>query len=255
MSKKIFIKDKYLSSDKMTVCVPVVASTREAVIEQVKNSIAASAEMIELRADYFSFLYNQQELSEVLETVAELAKSTIVLFTIRTSAEGGQIDISEEDYKKILLFVSTTGNTDIIDVESSHISECTHFVNMLHSNGAYVLASHHDFDSTPELLDMTDMFDKMQETGADILKLAVMPKDSSEVIRALKAADIANEDYDEELVVVISMGKIGMVSRIAGTLVGSCITFAALEQSSAPGQIDFADMNTILKILEKNGDN
>ncbi|MCR4567107.1 MAG: type I 3-dehydroquinate dehydratase [Pseudobutyrivibrio sp.] len=255
MSKKLFIKDKYLSSDKLTVCVPIVAATKEALIQQVQNAVKAQADMIELRADFFTFLRDKDALADALDAVSELTPSTMVLFTIRTKLEGGEIDISEEDYKNILLFASTTGMVDIIDVETSHIREATHFVNLLRNNGVYVLASHHDFQKTPELLDMTDIYDQMQQTGADILKLAVMPEDSAQVLRALKAADIANEEYDEELVVVISMGKLGMLTRIAGPLVGSCITFAALEKSSAPGQIDYEDMNIILQILDKNGDN
>ncbi len=93
MSKKLFIKDKYLSSDKLTVCVPIVAATKEALIQQVQNAVKAQADMIELRADFFTFLRDKDALADALDAVSELTPSTMVLFTIRTKLEGGEISL------------------------------------------------------------------------------------------------------------------------------------------------------------------
>ena len=45
------------------------------------------------------------------------------------------------------------------------------------------------------------------------------------------------------------MGDLGKVTRVAGELMGSVMTFAALEESSAPGQIDITEMPKILAAL------
>ena len=207
--------------------------------------------MIELRADYFSFLEDKEALEEVLKQVAEIADSTIVLFTIRTDLEGGESAIAEELYKDLIVFASTTGYVDIVDVETSHVEDAAEFISLLQGNGVYVLASHHDFHETPELLDMIDMYGTMRNTGADILKLAVMPNTRDDVVRAMQAANMVNEEIEDALICSISMGSLGKISRIAGGLVGSCISFASLDASSAPGQLSYDDMNTIIKILEK----
>ena len=55
--------------------------------------------------------------------------------------------------------------------------------------------------------------------------------------------------YPNQLLITMSMGKLGMVSRISGELFGSCVTFAAGKKASAPGQIAMDDLKNILQIL------
>ena len=109
MSKELIIKTQELSSQKVSICVPVVASTVDSVLQQVNNCVEANVPMIELRADYFDFLEDRDVLEDTLRRVAEITASTMVLFTIRTDVEGGEIAIAEELYRDIISFVSTTG--------------------------------------------------------------------------------------------------------------------------------------------------
>jgi len=51
-------------------------------------------------------------------------------------------------------------------------------------------------------------------------------------------------------IVTISMGKLGLVSRIAGSTFGSAITFGTAGTASAPGQLDSANLKNILDVLE-----
>ena len=83
------------------------------------------------------------------------------------------------------------------------------------------------------------------------IKCAVMPNTRDDVVRSMQAANMVNEEIEDALICSISMGSLGKVSRITGSLVGSCISFAALDAASAPGQLSYGDMNTIIKILEK----
>ena len=46
------------------------------------------------------------------------------------------------------------------------------------------------------------------------------------------------------------MGKLGLVSRIAGSTFGSAITFGTAGAASAPGQLDSASLKNILDVLE-----
>lgn len=49
--------------------------------------------------------------------------------------------------------------------------------------------------------------------------------------------------------ITISMGKLGAVSRICGETFGSCITFGAGTDASAPGQIPATQLRKILELL------
>ena len=49
--------------------------------------------------------------------------------------------------------------------------------------------------------------------------------------------------------VTMSMGQMGVISRICGELTGSAITFASAGKASAPGQIAVEDMNVLLEAL------
>ena len=51
--------------------------------------------------------------------------------------------------------------------------------------------------------------------------------------------------------VAVSMGRFGAVSRIAGRMFGSVMTFAAAEKASAPGQINVGELRNILDVLDK----
>lgn len=55
--------------------------------------------------------------------------------------------------------------------------------------------------------------------------------------------------------ITMSMGELGMVTRLSGHLTGSVMTFGALttEKASAPGQIPIKELKQILTTL--NGEN
>jgi 3-dehydroquinate dehydratase-1 len=47
----------------------------------------------------------------------------------------------------------------------------------------------------------------------------------------------------------ISMGEIGVVTRIAGGLFGSDITFALGRSATAPGQVSIGDLRQAMSVL------
>ena len=50
-------------------------------------------------------------------------------------------------------------------------------------------------------------------------------------------------------VVTMSMGRLGVLSRLAGTLTGSAMTFASVGEASAPGQIPIEQMRVFCQLL------
>ena len=108
--------------------------------------------------------------------------------------------------------------------------------------------SNHDFEKTPTLLEMKERLEKMEILGSDILKIAVMPNSKKDVLNLLHLTMEMSEKLSKPLI-TMSMGQMGVISRICGELVGSAMTFASAGQASAPGQIAVEDMNLLLEAI------
>ena len=57
---------------------------------------------------------------------------------------------------------------------------------------------------------------------------------------------------DEQLeapLIAIAMGPLGVITRIGGAFMGSCLTFGTAGQASAPGQIDTLKLRAALEVF------
>ena len=78
-----------------------------------------------------------------------------------------------------------------------------------------------------------------------------MPNSNKDVITLLDATRIAKEKINQPLI-TMSMGALGMISRVSGEVFGSTATFGAAKQSSAPGQVPVAQLREMLDTLKLN---
>ncbi len=112
------------------------------------------------------------------------------------------------------------------------------------------MISYHDFSGTPALPDILEIFRGLREQGGDVLKAAFMPRTEEDVLNVMLATrQFRTEDMDMHEYISMSMGKRGQLSRVAGGLSGSDYTFAAVEQASAPGQLEVGDAVHIMRAL------
>ena len=114
------------------------------------------------------------------------------------------------------------------------------------------MASSHDFEKTPNVGEMVDRLCRMQKAGADLLKIAVMPCDPGDVLTLLAATWQMKECYATQPVITMAMGGSGVVSRMAGEIFGSALTFGSAGQASAPGQVDVGELKGVLRLLHEN---
>ena len=121
---------------------------------------------------------------------------------------------------------------------------------LAHAHGVRVVCSSHDFDKTPPRQEMVDRLCRMQALGADIAKLAVMPRSRQDVAALLAATAEMAELHPQTPVITMSMGALGQISRMAGGTFGSAATFAAAGSASAPGQPTLEDVRAMLALLE-----
>ena len=89
----------------------------------------------------------------------------------------------------------------------------------------------------------------MQQAGANLPKLAVMPQSRADVLELLAATAEMADRHPETPIITMSMGALGAVSRLSGEALGSAMTFANPGQASAPGQVSLEVVNEVLDAL------
>lgn len=235
------------------ICVPIVGVTKEDIINEAKTFEDIPVDVVEWRVDWFEHVYETEKVKEVLVELRAALKETPLLFTFRTSKEGGEKAIEPEAYAALNKAVAETGNVDLVDVEAFTGDEIVKdIIQAAHKAGVKVVASNHDFDKTPEQADIVGRLCKMQELGADIPKIAVMPRSKKDVITLLAATEEMTREHADRPIITMSMAGTGVVSRLCGEVFGSALTFGAAKKASAPGQMGVHDLETVLNLLHKS---
>ena len=250
---KVCVRNVVIGEGMPKICAPVVGRTREEILLQVKELLEAGPDLAEWRADWFEGAKDKGELREVLGLLRGELGEMPLLVTFRTKREGGEQEISAEDYEEFLREVLASGQADLVDVELFMGTELLErIVERAHEKGVKVAASSHDFEKTPNVGEMVDRLCRMQRAGADLLKIAVMPKDPGDVLTLLAATWQMRECYASQPVITMAMGGKGVISRMAGEIFGSALTFGSAGKASAPGQVKAEELKGVLRLLHEN---
>ena len=120
---------------------------------------------------------------------------------------------------------------------------------MAKEKGVTIVMSSHDFQKTPPYEELVQRLLGMKQRGADVVKLACMPQCAHDVLTLLQATEHVKTLYPDEPLITMSMGQMGVISRISGEVFGSAMTFGAAKNASAPGQLDIATLQQMLQVL------
>lgn len=252
MSKIVQIKKTEIGSGIPKICVPVTGKTKNQIMKQLQGIAGQEPDLVEWRADCFEAVDNHEEVKKMLMTLSDKLGDIPLLFTFRTLREGGERQISLQDYVNLNKMVSKTGFADLVDVEV-FFENCKMFplIEEIRQNGVSVVGSNHHFNSTPSLEELLTILQKIDQAQADILKVAVMPRDAGDVLTLLTATNRMSQLTDKPLI-TMSMGGQGAVSRISGEIFGSAVTFGCVEEASAPGQIELKELRKTLVVLHQS---
>jgi len=240
------IQTDYLKIKTDNICVPVMSESLSALIsERIDAERYSSCDFIEIRIDYIKENI-VDETKAVLEYLRGVMPEKMYIVTFRTYLEGGtgrfSYDTDEKDfvskYEELLEDIVENVSCQYIDVEINRGRDILDNIGRkAHKKGIAVIGSYHNFDETPSAEVMTDIMSKINGSEADVIKMAVMPENNNDVHRLMKMTKQAVCLFDKP-VITMSMGQLGVVSRIYGFLYGSKLTFGAVGKTSAPGQID-----------------
>ena len=254
MENLIKIKGIRIGQPRPVICIPVVAEEKEEIIDKIRELGRKKVPMIEWRADLFREVEDTQQVSEILEAVKDAVSDTVFLFTIRTVRQGGCGAMEEKTILYLNELAAKSGCVDLIDLEFFEATRPEKAIRRLQRMGVKVIASHHDFQETPDNRILRMLLEQMEAGGADIAKLAVMPQTPADVLRLMELTNEIRTQHPGLLVVTMAMGGLGAVSRIGGELFGSCITFGAQGETSAPGQLQADVLDGILDVIHKSMD-
>lgn len=236
------------------ICVPIVGTTMKEILDATALACNAPCHVVELRIDYYERADSIDAVIELLMLIKPQLKGRGLLFTWRTKGEGGERAISTEAYFTMLERLIPTGLVDAIDIElffdQDRMLKTIEFAKMHHVT---VVMSNHDFNGTPSREVIVNRLLQMKELLADVLKIAIMPHTTGDVLTLLEATAEVKALYPADPIITIAMGPLGAVTRTAGALFGNAMTFAAAGKNSAPGQIDVYELKRILDTIDVDG--
>ena len=246
----IKVRDIEIGAGAPKIIVPIVGVTKEDILNETKTFDSIPVDVVEWRVDWFEHVFEFDKVEDVLKELRTVLGNIPLLLTFRTKKEGGEKAIDTKDYKDLNLRAAKTGYVDFIDVEIFTGDDVVReIIDGAHAAGVRVIASNHDFFKTPAKSDIIYRLRKMQDMGADIPKIAVMPQSKRDVLTLLCATEEMVTDYADRPIITMSMAGTGVISRLCGEVFGSSMTFGAAKKASAPGQMGVNDLNTVLDLL------
>lgn len=252
--KPLVIRELTLGTGRPKICVPLTGKTEEEILSQAEAAMKKEPDLLEWRVDFFEQVEKEEAIAGMCQKLGDKIGQIPLIFTFRSEKEGGNRQISLSDYVDLLKIAAKQPRTDLIDVELFMEQPLmSRVIRDLQQMGKKVIASNHHFEGTPKKEIMETILSQMEEAGADLRKLAVMPRNKEQVWDLL-GATIQAADSGKKPVITMAMGQLGCASRILGELSGSCITFGTAGQSSAPGQMEVGQLKEILWALRLDGD-
>ncbi len=202
--------------------------------DDAREAISLGADVVEVRVD----LAGGDGVSLVEGIYHDIGCPIIV--TIRPRFEGGEFEGTDAD--RVRLFKKLAPYADYVDFElrAKNLDE---LIATIQGTDAMPIVSYHDFDRTPPNEEMLSILNRSVEKGA-IAKLAVTPRDMNDVLRLLEVTLKSKRP-----VCTISMGSLGMHSRLMAPVYGSLLTYGYVRQPVAPGQVRVDKLLEGLKIL------
>ncbi len=187
--------------------------------------------IFELRVDALED-YNTADLAEIEDRL---------IITVRREKEGGVKKIPEGERLKIFEEFLTI-EPSFIDIElGSEILDGV--LGRIEGTSTGSIISYHDFEKTPDLDRLDNIYEKMKNKGPDLIKIVTFcnsPWDNSKILEfVLGRPDLIS----------FCMGEEGMISRIFSLKYCPMTYGSLLGSDTAPGQLSVKELKRIKEML------
>ncbi|MBT2738443.1 type I 3-dehydroquinate dehydratase [Bacillus sp. ISL-7] len=253
MTKTVTVRGLVIGEGMPKICVPLVGETLVQLKEEAEFLKTIDLDVVEWRVDFFDQVEDFEQVKKALAEIRTFLPATPLIFTFRSNKEGGNKEITTSFYFELNKTVAETGLVDFIDVELfNDENEVKTIIEKAHAKNVFVIVSNHDFHKTPTKEEIISRLRKAQEFGGDIPKIAVMPNSTADVLTLLDATNTMNEQFADRPFITMSMAGKGVISRLAGEVFGSAVTFGAAKKASAPGQVNVKELRGVLNLLHES---
>lgn len=210
-------------------------------VEKIQSTEYEKADIVEWRADFLPM----NEIFLAAPLIFEKFRKMPILFTLRTKDEGGELQVTPEVYKFILIRIAKEYQPAFLDLEYFSFPEA--FTDLEFYKEKLVL-SYHDISGVAE--DLSQRMQTLASLVPAFIKFAVTPRNKKELLMFMTQVAALSEAYPISLIAV-AMGKLGIVSRVFPNLTGSVWTFASLHAgASMAGQLPIEETRVLLELLE-----
>lgn len=178
---------------------------------KLKEFNELEVDMIELRMDFYENIHQEDALRNLFLSIAALQIQKPVILTIRTAAEGGEVEIDPKDYFNVYKLAVEANAFDIYDVELAlGTNMAIELRTLIHDAGKYMLMSSHNFDRTPEV---DSLMQKFRINGFFRSRYYEGSSYARRLSRFIKSTFIysskAKHEYAQKPIVTMSMSSIG----------------------------------------------
>jgi 3-dehydroquinate dehydratase-1 len=253
-SKPITLNGQPIAGGKFPlICTPLVGRTLDKIMAELDVVLPKKPDVLEWRVDFFEQIGDTAAVIAAAAAIKKKANGIPVLFTRRSTIEGGEkIALNEGQVISMYAAVCQSKSIDLIDYEMANdAANIVRVRDVARASDIKLVLSFHNFSYTPGLETLAAKFLMADQLGADVAKVAVMPRNLDDVLTLLSATHEASKQLRIPLI-SMSMGPLGAMTRLFGWTFGSALTFAVGAASSAPGQVPIEDLNTVLAILQKS---
>jgi 3-dehydroquinate dehydratase-1 len=211
------------------ICTVVRGENLVTFLKNLKKA-QTSAAMVELRADSVND-FNKDDIP-ILNGPVKVPS----IFTFRHEKEGGLFTGSVSKQKEIL---NEAFHSDFTYVDVAYDNPI--LKDLSAKEKKHLLISYHNNRETPYIEELEDILNDMRSVNPAIMKIATFVNNHEDV--PILAALLKLRKKGEKLI-VIGMGKKGIITRLMFPPMGSCIAFVTMkgQKNMAPGMITEADL-------------
>lgn len=229
--------------------VPVAAQTLDGVLDLARAAKDSGADIVEWRADYYSFVNDPDALRSAIFALREVLKATPLLFTLRSSQQGGRFTRDVDEALEILLKAAKSGCVDLIDVEYDFSSEkAKAIIEKIHALPCETLCSCHVSTTNHTCKELYEILCGMNATGTRAVKLAAGNQGA-----LFSATARFKKEFPQTILLAMALGETGVLSRLVCEAYDFAATFAAASThvKTDPGQLSAESTKKTIELFHR----
>lgn len=229
--------------------IPAASQTLDGVLDAARAAKVSGADIVEWRTDYFSAVSDPAALKAALFSLREELANTPLLFTFRSTEQGGRFTFGADVASEILLAAAESGCADLIDVEyGTSPSKAKTLIEKIHAFRCEALCSRHVFYADFSREELYEILCGMKASGARAIKLAAMNQKE-----LFAAAARFKKESPETVLIAMALGETGVLSRLIGEASGSAAAFASasVQTKTDPGQLSAVSTKKTIALFHR----